>query len=122
MVEAPTVTFDLQQLVTLGLLVNEMVMNSVKHAFADRERGTICVTLAQDQLTHYTLTVKDDGCGLPVGVELANGSSLGFRIMNSLAAQLRGEMAWLDEEGTIARVVFPVAPSIVRKDWDGQAN
>jgi len=112
-VKAPQVTFDLERLVALGLLINEMVTNSVKHAFTDGEGGTISLTLEEDAGEQFTLTVKDDGKGLPAGVDFVNGGSLGGRIMNSLAVQLRGDLLWIEQQhGTAARLVFPVRPSI----------
>lgn len=54
------------------------------------------------------LTVKDDGHGLPQGIDVANGRSLGLRIMNGLAVQLGGELSWIEQErGTSVRLVFP---------------
>ena len=49
--------------------------------------------LALGHANHFTLTVEDDGHCLPLGLDLANSSSLGLRIMNDLAAQLGGKAA-----------------------------
>jgi two-component sensor histidine kinase len=111
-VASAEVKLDLQQLVALGLLINEFVTNAAKHAFAGRDGGTITVTLQPHDGKQLALTVKDDGCGIPAGVDLANGKSLGMRIMNSLAVQLGGELFW-DElrQGTAARLIFPMGPA-----------
>jgi two-component sensor histidine kinase len=112
-VKAPQVTFDLERLVALGLLINELVTNSVKHAFANGEAGTISITLEEDAGKRFTLTVQDDGKGLPLGLDRVNGGSLGWRIMESLAVQLRGEFLWIEQQqGTAARLVFPAEPSM----------
>lgn len=115
-VASANVKLDLQQLVALGLLLNEFVTNATKHAFADRDGGNIFITLEEQSGKHLTLVVRDDGCGLPAGVELTNGKSLGMRIMNSLAMQLGGDLSW-DElrQGTAARLVFPIGPSDTEK-------
>jgi two-component sensor histidine kinase len=56
------------------------------------------------------MTVVD----LPPGLDLMNGKSLGLRIMNSLAAQLGGELTWIEQnKGTVVRLAFPRVSSIV---------
>ena len=106
------VSLDLDRLVALGLLITELVTNSAKHAFTESEGGNINITLEQDDSSHLTLTVQDDGRGLPAGMDLVNGKSLGMRIMNSLSAQLEGELSWIEvPKGTAARLVFPLMSS-----------
>ena len=58
------VHFDLRRLMTLSLLLNEVVTNSVKHAFERGKRGTISVRLEQETKERFLLTVQDDGPGL----------------------------------------------------------
>jgi two-component system, sensor histidine kinase PdtaS len=120
-VAAAAVSFDLQRLVALGLLLNELVTNSVKHAFADRDSGTVAVSLQPDGSSHFVLTVMDNGRGLPPGLDLVETNSLGLRIINSLVVQLGGEMTWIEQQrGTAVRVVFPMGtaslPSTAAKD------
>jgi two-component system, sensor histidine kinase PdtaS len=114
-VHADEVTFDLRQLVTLGLLINELVTNSAKHAFIDRKAGIISIVLERDSDRRLILTVKDDGCGLPSELDLINGKSLGLRIMNGLADQLGGELSWIKQPmGTSVRLVFPMElPAVI---------
>ncbi|HEX5765398.1 MAG TPA: histidine kinase dimerization/phosphoacceptor domain -containing protein [Woeseiaceae bacterium] len=106
---AAQVRLDLQQLVALGLLINEFVTNSAKYAFTGLEAGNISISLEQSDADHLTLTMEDDGRGLPVGLDLTNGTSLGLRIMNSLATQLGGELSWIEvSDGAAAKLVFPL--------------
>lgn len=107
-VKAAQVRFDLDQLVALGLLINELVTNCTKHAFTGRDGGNIFITLEEQDDNQLALTVKDDGCGLPPGLDLVNGKSLGMRILASLATQLRGELSWPDvPEGATVLLRFP---------------
>jgi two-component sensor histidine kinase len=107
LVHAADVSFDLQRLVAVGLIINELVTNSAKHAFTDREGGTISISLEQDSTKHFILTVKDDGRGLRQGLDLINGKSLGLLILNGLAAQLGGELSWIEQSrGTAVRLAF----------------
>jgi two-component sensor histidine kinase len=103
-VEVPPVTFDLRRLMILSLLLNEIVTNSVKHAFVDRQRGTVSIRLEQDA-ANFALTIKDDGRGLPSSHAAPKG--LGFNIIESLAGQISGVIAISVEAGTTIRVVFP---------------
>ena len=113
-VEAAEVSFDLQRLVAIGLLINELVTNSAKHAFTNGEGGTISITLERDLRKQLLLTVRDDGRGLPASLDLLNGKSLGLRIMNSLAAQLGGELCWIEQpKGTAFRLAFPMADASI---------
>ena len=107
-VSAVDVGFDLERMVTLGLLVNEFITNSLKHAFTGRDEGNIHIILEEEDTNHLALTVKDDGRGLPEGFDFANGNSLGLGIMNSLALQLGGELSRIEvQEGAAAHLVFP---------------
>jgi two-component sensor histidine kinase len=116
-VKADEVAFDLQRRVALGLLINELVTNAAKYAFIDREDGTISITLERSTGNQLMLTVKDDGCGLPPGLDLMNGKSLGLRIMKGLADQLGGELYLIDQPiGAGVGVRFPMEITIENAD------
>ena len=61
----------------------------------NKERSPI--SLEQDFDQQLTLTVKDDGRGLPKGLDLINGKSLGLPNLNGLATQLGGELSWIEQ-------------------------
>ena len=67
------VELPLDTAVPCGLLVNELVSNSLKHAFPSGRSGTVVVELVRDQKKEATvlLTVRDDGIGLPAGLDVA---------------------------------------------------
>jgi len=106
LVEVPPVTFDVNRLMAMSLLLNEAITNSVKHGFNGRDRGTVSIRLDLDTSSHYALTIVDDGNGLASGIE---PKGLGSNIMQSLAAQLGGKISFVTERGTTTRVVFPTA-------------
>jgi two-component sensor histidine kinase len=105
-VEVPPVKLDLRRMVTLSLLICEVITNSIKHAFTPEQNGTIAIRLDQEA-ERYVLTVADDGRGLPAEFDPAASGSLGFRIMQNLAQQLRGELTFERGKGAAARIVFP---------------
>jgi two-component sensor histidine kinase len=107
-VEVPPVQLDLRRMVTLSLLITEVMTNSIKHAFDASKKGTISIRLNREA-EQYVLIVQDDGRGLPAEFDPASSASLGVRIMQNLAQQLRGELTFQGGKGAAARIVFPAA-------------
>lgn len=82
---------SLEVSVPLGLLITELVGNSLKHAFPDGRGGSIRVTVSR-RGESVVLEVADDGVGLPPGFDPARATSMGLQLASSLAAQLGGEL------------------------------
>jgi two-component sensor histidine kinase len=92
----PEAEMDGERAVSLGLLVNEVVMNSVKHAFDPERRGRITIDVDFDGATRQlVLRMRDDGKGMS---ETSYKGS-GIRIVQSLARQIEGELEEIHEEG-----------------------
>lgn len=85
--EVEGVNLPIQAAIPCGLIVNELVTNSLKHAFPDGRAGTIAVTMkpAGDQVE---LRVVDDGVGLPTALDPANAKTLGLDLVYTFAEQL----------------------------------
>jgi PAS domain S-box-containing protein len=96
-----------------GLILTELVTNSLKHAFQRRQPGTISVSLRKTAPDgEYVLTVADDGAGIASDLGAANGASLGLRIVRALTDQLRGNFSIRSSDpGTEAKVQFAVEPT-----------
>ncbi|TDP72755.1 PAS domain-containing protein [Roseateles toxinivorans] len=90
---------DLQRAIPCGLLVNELVTNSIKHAFPGGVAGQIVVELTDDGSGQVQLDVGDDGAGLSEGVEPGQGGGLGFQLLPVLAEQCRAKLELLDSGG-----------------------
>jgi two-component sensor histidine kinase len=88
-IDAEPVKLTVNQAIPCGLILNEIVTNAYKHAFAGRETGTIDIKLKQDG-DDITLKIKDDGAGLPGDVEFDNPHSLGLKLIDTLSKQLSG--------------------------------
>jgi len=87
-----------------GLIINELVSNSLKHAFPARESGTIFLSLRQVG-EQVELRYRDDGPGLPRDLDLSQIRSLGLKLVYNLAVrQLRGTMDMRHEP--VAEIVF----------------
>ncbi|QNA84865.1 histidine kinase [Sphingomonas sp. So64.6b] len=92
--------------VSLGLIVTELVINALKHAFPGTRHGVITVGYQSDGHS-WTLSVRDDGVGMPVGESPAK-PGLGTSIVEALAKQLRADVMVADADpGTYVSIVHP---------------
>ena len=94
-IHVENVTLDISTVIPCALIINELVSNSLKHAFPTSWRrdggiGEICIELRHDACSGITLTVGDNGVGLPACFTMQNCKSLGLRIVDVLVRQLRG--------------------------------
>ncbi len=104
-VDADDLKMDIDQLVPCGLIINELVTNSIKHAFAENERGLItleCKRLNND----CELVIRDNGRGLPENFQLGSNNSLGLRLAKGLCKQLKSELKVVSEKGAKFSFVF----------------
>jgi two-component sensor histidine kinase len=91
--------------IPIGLVVNELVSNSLEHGFCNRESGTISVACHRLGDGRLELIVKDDGIGLPHGSEQPEG--FGLNIVRTLVElQLQGTLELSNAAGVTARVCF----------------
>lgn len=90
-VAAPGVRLGTSTAVPLGLIINELLSNTYKHAFAGGRPGHVAIELGPEA-GGYCLRVRDDGTGLPPGFSLDSTASLGLRLVRSLARQLEGHV------------------------------
>lgn len=74
-----------------GLIVNELITNSLKHAFKDRNEGCIKVNL-ENLSGNYILSIEDNGIGFPEDFNLETNDSLGIMLVKLLSEQINGEM------------------------------
>ncbi|MBI5504206.1 MAG: HAMP domain-containing protein [Deltaproteobacteria bacterium] len=94
--------------IPLGLIVNELLSNSVRHAFPDARSGTVSVHL-RARGTQHELEVSDDGVGLPPGFDADSMPTLGLKLVRALVGQLQGSFEITSTAGVTLRAVFPAA-------------
>ncbi len=93
-------------LTPLGLIINEIISNSLKYAFVDDRSGKITVKLHPLESGKYLLELGDDGVGLPSGNETEK-ETFGSELIQALSEQLNGELVHLkDRKGTNYRLEF----------------
>ncbi len=82
-------SMDIDTALPCGLIVNELISNSLKHGFKGRSEGKINIELNETD-DAYVLSVQDDGCGLPTTFDITRLESLGIKLINVLTRQMRG--------------------------------
>ncbi len=95
--------------VPVGLIVNELLSNALKHAFVGRKEGKIEVNLTASEEGRINMTVSDDGVGLPAGFDIDATGTLGLRLIKILTEdQLDGTMEVISKEGTTFNIEFDI--------------
>lgn len=88
---ANNIALDLDTAIPLGLILNELITNSIKYSFRDTETGEIEVNIEQQEgKNKYQLTVSDNGAGLPQNLEIETLPSMGLKLVKSLSRQIHG--------------------------------
>jgi two-component sensor histidine kinase len=106
--ELSELALELDDALPFGLLISEVVSNSLKHAFPQDRGGEVCIFLHQQSDTTISLILSDDGIGLPRELDWTTTRSLGLRLVRALAQQLRGALEIRSERGTEVRLTFQV--------------
>jgi PAS domain S-box-containing protein len=119
--------FDMDTAVPLGMIVNELVSNSLKHAFTGRDKGEIRIELFGEESTglkrenrentDFTLKISDNGVGMPE-LDIENLDSLGMQLVTSLVDQLDGELELKRNNGTEFTIKF----TVIDKDKQASAS
>lgn len=100
------ILLDLDVAISVGLIINELTSNALKHAFPDGRTGSVRVELTRVGAERCVLTVRDDGVGFPIGIDFNNGASMGLQLVHDLAEQLHGTVTVANDGGTAFSVSF----------------
>jgi PAS domain S-box-containing protein len=111
----PALVFGVDLAMPLGLMINELVANSLKHGFPEQRGGTVTVELQAEE-SRYELRVRDTGIGLPNAAVPDGKATLGLQLVRTLTEQLGGRLEFrapkgADNSGTEVVVTFPRAVS-----------
>jgi two-component sensor histidine kinase len=101
-----SVRIDVKRAISIGLVVNELVTDSIKYAFPEGGRGKIEVHLERKG-NELILWVEDNGVGLPLDLDTARTGSFGLTLVRSLAAQLDAEFSIKNEVGVKFELRLP---------------
>ncbi len=108
-VDAENIRLDINRAIPLGLIINELVTNALKHAFQDQQQGNITVSLSKTDNSYLVLKVSDDGSGMPPKVDFREAGTLGLQLVKDLSDQLRGTLNVrpVESSGTLVELTFP---------------
>ncbi|WP_406655952.1 histidine kinase dimerization/phosphoacceptor domain -containing protein [Methanolobus sp. ZRKC2] len=96
---------DMDTAIPLGMIVNELVSNSFKHAFKPGEKGEIYVYLNLEN-RKLTLTVGDNGVGFPDDIDFKETESLGLQLVTTLTSQIDGTIELDRSKGTKFKIIL----------------
>ena len=99
------ILLDINTAIPLGLIVNELITNSLTHAFSEGNKGEIIVDF-HPRDDHYEFAVKDNGIGFPEDIDFQNTDSLGLQLINSLTNQIDGDIKLDRNNGTEFKIIF----------------
>ena len=89
----------------VALIMNELITNTIKHAFPDGQPGRLSITVAPDG-KYFGIRIADDGVGMPA--EVMEKRSFGKRLTGTLARQLNASIAWMSNApGTVVNIRLP---------------
>jgi PAS domain S-box-containing protein len=88
----PKILLEINVAISLGLILNELVSNSLKYAFSGRKEGEIAVTLLHHKKNNLELIVSDDGIGFPKDFNISNSEGMGLELVESLVQQHSGKL------------------------------
>ncbi|WP_160486575.1 sensor histidine kinase [Aurantiacibacter rhizosphaerae] len=109
--------------IDLGLIVNELVTNSYKHAFAGRQQGKVQIAFERGPDDEYwELSVQDDGGGIPEDMKPERSDSLGWRMVRAMATRHAGKITTSGEKGFRTSIKFPPEFASAGRDTSGSAS
>ena len=102
-IKIEAVNLMMRTLVPLGLIINEMITNSLKHGFKDRDEGVISVYIKQLDGVQYEMIIGDDGSGIEKGKK---STGIGVKLIEIFTKQLNGTLQQLEQPGAVFKLIF----------------
>ena len=104
-IKVEPIKMDMDTLIPLGLILNELINNAIKHAFSEKEGGTISIVM-NEQKKKIMLQVSDNGIGMPDEQKLRSSNSFGFKMIQAFVKKLNATLNILYEKGTTLQIAF----------------
>ncbi len=104
-IDVQNIPLRIDDAISCGLIINELISNSIKHAFPERKEGTIEITLKLLNKT-VQLVVEDNGIGIPENLNIANSKSMGLRLIHFMVEELQGTLLLDRTRGTQFQIQF----------------
>ncbi|GAB6055392.1 PAS domain S-box protein [Methanobacterium alkalithermotolerans] len=104
-IDIEDISLNIETAMPCGLIINELVSNSIKHGFKDQLSGEIKIKIQQEKGI-CTILISDNGSGFPEDIDFKNTNSLGMQLVTSLVSQIDGEIELSTHKGTCFRIIF----------------
>ena len=104
-IDVDNIELNIETSIPCGLIISELISNSLKYAFPNRDNGRIKISLKEHD-DRYRLIISDNGVGFPKELDYKNTDSLGLKLINSLVDQIDGEICLNHEHGTEFIITF----------------
>lgn len=98
--EIDDLNLDVDTMIPLGLVLNELVSNSLKYAFKEGQEGELNILLKQES-QHLLLKVSDNGIGYPTGLNVSEGKSFGMKMIRAFAKKLKAKLDVYNNNGAV---------------------
>ena len=103
-VDIEDITLNIDTAVSCGLIVNELVSNSLKYAFPEGAAGSIKIKSTRTNKQFFSIIYTDNGIGLPLSLDIENSKTLGLQLVSSLCEQIGGDLKMIGYAGTEFRL------------------
>ena len=105
------IQLNLDTAIPCGLIINELLSNSLKYAFVKNKKGKIEVSIKQKE-KNIVISVAYNGKGLPENIDFRNTESLGLQLVASLVEQINGKIKLDSKKGTKVTIEFSVSSNV----------
>jgi PAS domain S-box-containing protein len=106
-IRSKNILLGIDKAIPCGLIINELVSNSLKHAFTHSSKGIIKIEM-QEHNNEYLMTISDNGSGIPENIDYRNTQTLGMQLVMTLIDQLDGKINLENKAGSKFILTFPV--------------
>ncbi|HEY9829798.1 MAG TPA: sensor histidine kinase, partial [Stenomitos sp.] len=107
-IDIETIYLNIDTAIPCGLIINELLSNSLKHAFSNQAKGLIELKFKSDDNQEFILIVKDNGVGFPKDFNFQQQATLGLKLVKVLTQQIEGNIELNQEQGIEFKISFPM--------------
>ncbi|MBN2411762.1 PAS domain S-box protein [candidate division KSB1 bacterium] len=100
------ISISIDKAIPCGLIINEILTNSLKHAFPNGRKGNIVISFTRLRNQWYELNIKDNGIGIPKNINIRETNSLGLQLIRILTQQIDGSVTIERDKGTAFNITF----------------
>ena len=114
-VNAENILLPIDTAIPCGLIINELLTNSIKHAFKNTKGGIVWVRVYEKDNCNC-IEVSDNGCGMPKNFQIKDSVSFGLKLVHTLTEQIKGNLQIQKADGCLVKVCFPAKLDVKREE------